>query len=368
MSENFNAALLARVTSDLPQGEPKQVFDAILDRPDAEAFIPAMPADALFRLIKEVGWEQGVDLIPYVEPEQLQVFVDIDIWRRERFLPVRMDPWMHAVVHDLEDRPFQQAMRELDGEVLALYFQDLLQVMDTDEEGRIPDHAPPGATMSPDGTHVLIYPEDETRAALARKLIARLYELDRALAWTLLEATRWELPTEMEEYALRWRHSRLEEYGFVSRLEALSIYKLLDPAGYRERLLATVSARLRGAVTREVLDTVLMVDDVKGCNECAMAARTAVRNNPGIRRVRIDISTGQIRITHLSDQVTPTVLQQSLEDQGHPNRVVSSGPHVEEEPASDADPSPPEAPAPDPADGAPVPSEVPGAEPETTGH
>ena len=44
------------------------------------------------------------------------------------------------------------------------------------------------------------------------------------LAWTLIEAVRWELPAPMQEYALRWRWSRLEEYGFVGRDEARRVY------------------------------------------------------------------------------------------------------------------------------------------------
>ena len=35
---------------------------------------------------------------------------------------------------------------------------------------------------------------------------------------------QWELPSELEEQALHWRQSRLEEHGFPDWEEALSVY------------------------------------------------------------------------------------------------------------------------------------------------
>ena len=236
MSE-FNRQLLNRMTSMLPDGtNAVEKINAIVDRPDAEAYIKAMEPDVFYQLIKDAGWDQGVDLVPYASPSQIQSFVDFDVWRRDQFIPARLDQWLEPIVNEMRDESFKRTMRDLDPEVMVMYVKAHIEVYEPDEEGRIPDDAPEKATLSPDGMHVIVYPEDEDKNALVRALLHRLYELDRVLAWTMLEGVRWELQSEMEEYALRWRTSRLEEMGFVSRVEALQVYKILDPVAVRERI------------------------------------------------------------------------------------------------------------------------------------
>lgn len=232
---NTTHPLLSRLTQMLPMGNAVEQVNAIIDRPDADLYIQTLEPDVLYQLIKQAGWDQGVDLIPFATPEQLQTFLDFDVWRRDHFIPARLDRWLAVITQDTTDAKFKKTLRELSPEVVAMYFKENLQVMDTDE-GRIPDDAPDRAVLSPDGVYVLVYPEDDARQALMRRLVDRLYELDRVLAWTLFEAVRWELRSEMEEYALHWRTSRLEEFGFVSRSEAMQVYRPLDPLKLREKL------------------------------------------------------------------------------------------------------------------------------------
>src|SRR5690606_20850084 len=99
-----------------------------------------------------------------------------------------------------------------------------------------PDHLQGNVALSPDNAYWIVYPEDEDAAALMRALVNRLYEVDYPLAWTLFEATRWELTSEMEESAFRWRTSRMEELGYVSFEEALEVYHTLNPVQFREQV------------------------------------------------------------------------------------------------------------------------------------
>ena len=234
---DFNRRLLQRFVSMLPEGtNAVEKINAIVDRPDAEAYIQAIDPDVFYQLIQEAGWDQGVDLVPFASPQQIQSFVDFDGWRRDQFIPARLDRWLDVIVNEMSDERFKRTLRDLDAEILVMYIKSNLEVYEPDEEGRIPDDAPDMATLSPDGMHVIVYPEDEDRAALVRAMLHRLYELDRVLAWTTLEGVRWELQSEMEEYALRWRTSRMEELGFVSRVESLQVYKVLDPVAARTRV------------------------------------------------------------------------------------------------------------------------------------
>lgn len=231
---------LARALSDiaqpmLPSGDAAQQIKALIERDDTDAAVKALDPQTLFNLIKAAGFDQGVDLIPYTTPDQMQAFFDFDTWRRDQLLSARMHRWVGALIEETSDAQFKLVVRELDSELLAIYFKRGLQVYLTDN-GRIPEDVPDEAVLSPDFQYALIYPEDESHATNLRNIINRLFELDRVLAWTLIEAVRWELPSEMEEYAYRWRNARLQDHGFVPKDEAMAVYRLLDPVALREQI------------------------------------------------------------------------------------------------------------------------------------
>lgn len=226
---------LSHVTPSLPPGEPAEQIKAILDMADPEGFFEALDSQVFYQLIKSAGWDQTHDLIHYATPAQIQNFVDFDCWTRDRLIPDKMDKWLLALVTEASDEKLKKVMREVDAEVISIYFKSFLHVEDLDD-GRIPDHMEGNVSKSPDGAYALVYPENEDRAALMRTLLERIYAVDRVLAWTLLEATRWELMSEMEEFAYKWRNSRLEEFGFVTREEAMEVFQYLDPSKFRDSL------------------------------------------------------------------------------------------------------------------------------------
>jgi hypothetical protein len=224
-----------RLSRALPPRAPEQIIDDLISAPDYERQIQAVDPQALYNLIREAGWDQGYDLVPYVSPQQFQIFVDLDCWREDKLVPELMYRWLGVVIDEADDAKFRRVCRELDAEVLAILFKKNLHVELT-EEGRIPDHLEGHVAPSPDNVYAIVYPEDEDMARMLRSLLDRLYDTDMVLAWTLLEAVRWELVSPLEEEARRWRMSRLEEYGFLPREEALEVYALLDPERQRQRL------------------------------------------------------------------------------------------------------------------------------------
>lgn len=226
---------LDHIERSLPPGEPADQVKAIMEMDDPVGYLQSLDAQVFYGLIKGAGWDQTHDLIHYATPRQIQNFLDFDCWTRDRLIADKMDKWLVALVTDATDHKLKKVCRELDPEVLSIYFKTHLHVEELDE-GRIPDHLEGNIATSPDGVYALVLPDDEDKAALMRTLIDRLYAADRVLAWTLLEAVRWELMSEMEEFAYKWRNSRLEEFGFVTREEAVEVYAYVDPQRYRERV------------------------------------------------------------------------------------------------------------------------------------
>lgn len=229
---------LRLVTPDaLPAGTPAEKVDAILERHDAEGYVQSLDAHVLYRLIQDAGWDVAYELVPLASPQQVQIFTDLDAWQKDRFDPNRLIPWFTALVEEASDAKFKAVARHTDPELFAMFFKDGLLVGLFDEDGNPPpEFMNIDWTTSPDGVYAVAYPRDQEKAALLRAMLFRLYDVDRVLAWTLLEAARWELMSAMEEEAYRWRTSRLEEFGFVSRDEALELYRSIDPSALRDRI------------------------------------------------------------------------------------------------------------------------------------
>ena len=56
------------------------------------------------------------------------------------------------------------------------------------------------------------------------RLLALLFESDYWFYFRMLQSVTWELPTENEEWALRWRAGRLQDLGFPTWEDAMAIY------------------------------------------------------------------------------------------------------------------------------------------------
>src|SRR5205085_1201858 len=71
--------------------------------------------------------------------------------------------------------------------------------------------------------------------AALRTLIGDLFARNPLEAARLIESTRWEVPTELEETAYQFRAARLEDLGFPQLYEAMKIFAFVDPEKYAPR-------------------------------------------------------------------------------------------------------------------------------------
>lgn len=238
MTDSKVQALARKVLeTQLPAGTPAEQVRAILERPDAEGYVQSLNPQVLYQLVQRAGLDDAGALVAMANPWQVQVCFDLDLWAKDRFQTGRVIPWFQSLLQEASDEQFRRICRETDGEVLAMVFKENLLVGLFDEDGLPPaEFNDIDWTTSPDGVYAVAYPEDEDAGATIRAVLDRLYDVDRVMAWTLLEAARWELFSNMEEEELRWRNSRLEEFGFVGRDEAIEIYRVVDPTVFREKL------------------------------------------------------------------------------------------------------------------------------------
>jgi hypothetical protein len=201
-------------------------LDVILDSPDPRALVRALPADELYLTVREIGLADAVPLVQLASPEQFKTFLDLDAWGSGVFDVARSLPWFRAAragAH-LEDELAQQwadKLAALDAEVLFLVLGTTLRLHDLEQDPD-PEIAGDRYMRTPEGKYVIEFLVDGVEYAAVRGLLDDLYAEDPFKATRLLASLPWEMRSELEESALRWRTGRLADLGHPSLEEALS--------------------------------------------------------------------------------------------------------------------------------------------------
>jgi hypothetical protein len=204
--------------------EGRRKVEALLDAPDPQALVRSLPAEDLYFTIKEVGLEDAGELVELASPQQFRAFADLDCWRRDGCVPRALLPWLRAA---LEGADFRRKLAALDLEVVELLLREVVDVWDREED---PDREPQGTPWtSPEGRYVVDFKAEGDDLQALKRTVDAYYADDPLQAVRFLEAVRWELPSELEETALRFRTGRMADLGFPELEQALALYAYVDP-------------------------------------------------------------------------------------------------------------------------------------------
>lgn len=186
----------------------------------------ALPADELWFLIRDLGLGDAAELVQLASPEQFRAFLDLDAWRGPTPDPGRALPWLRAarsgaLRSDDAMAHWKDQLGALDPELVSLLLLDALRVHDLEQD---PDPQLEGDRFlrTPEGRYLIEFRAEGVDYLAARALVDDLYAEDPFQATRLLESVRWELRSELEESALRWRNARLADLGYPDLQEALS--------------------------------------------------------------------------------------------------------------------------------------------------
>lgn len=224
----LTVAELQEVRGALARASGKRRLDLILDARDPGALVRALPADELYFTIREIGLGDAVELVQLASAEQFKVILDLDAWRQGRFEPRRALPWLRAARVGALDDPRAAArlarkMRALDPELRLLLLRDALVVHDLKvvEDPHVESER---TFRTADGAYLVEFLVEGSEYLAIRGMIDDLEAEEPFQLSRLLAALTWELPSELEETALRWRTGRLADLGYPSLEEALSWY------------------------------------------------------------------------------------------------------------------------------------------------
>jgi hypothetical protein len=201
-------------------------LDVILDARDPQALVRALPADELYFTILEAGLGDAAAIVQLASAEQFKAFLDLEAWSREGFDPRKALPWLRAARAGAQLEPkaaarWERKLAALDREVLYLVLRTTLRIHDL-EEDEDPELTSDRFMRTPEGKYVVEFLVDGAEYMAVRGVLDDLYAEDPFAATRLLSSIRWDLPSELEETALRWRTGRLADLGYPSLDEALS--------------------------------------------------------------------------------------------------------------------------------------------------
>jgi len=220
-------AALSSLRRQLAQLSSKARLDALISAPDARRLIRSIPAEDLYFTIMDVGLTDAPELVQLASPTQFRTFVDLGGWERDRIEPHALLTWLRAARGD-EPEDFLRKLHGIDAELLEYLLREFTVVHDLEEN---PDVNPEGVTMeTPEGRYLLEF-KDVEGAELAglRQLINDLVAENPFESVRLMEAARWEMPSELEEIAYRFRAGRLQDLGFPTLEDAMRLFSYVEP-------------------------------------------------------------------------------------------------------------------------------------------
>ncbi len=214
---------LRRQLASLPA---KKRLDALIESRDARALVRSLPAEDLYFTIMEVGLADSTELVQLASPEQFVTFVDLGGWKKDAVDLHQVLTWLRAARGD-EAGDFLRKLRKVDTEVFELMVREFTLIHDLEEN---PDVHVEGVTLeTPEGRYLVEFKGIEgPELAAMRSILNDLIADNPFEAVRFLEATRWEVPGELEESAYRFRTGRLQDLGFPALEEAARLFSRVD--------------------------------------------------------------------------------------------------------------------------------------------
>ena len=219
----------ARLAIAAARGQDK--LDLLLSAPDPVAFVQSLPPEELYFALIDIGRDDAAEVVSLASPDQFKTFIDLSCWPRrdEGAVSPEVLHWLRLAREgggssDAAEERYKLKLSGLDVELLSLVLRKELRVIDLEEEPD-PEVSEHGQTYrTPEGRFLVEFAKDGAGYAALRQLLDDLVSQDPFVAHRLLESLRWEMPTELEETARRWRDGRLRDLGFPDFDEALTFY------------------------------------------------------------------------------------------------------------------------------------------------
>ena len=199
--------------------------ERILVATDLTGGVAALEPLEAYYIVKELGLDQALPILLELSQEQLEACVDLDCWNRYDFAVDSLDEWLTAFAL-AGPEALARAFFSLDYVVQLLYLAQTVTVYDPDTD-QVPEEVEKKDTpraATPDGFYLLDVKNEAALKTHPFSLLDALYQYDPFASHRLLSDSRVDLPTQIEEEALRFRNGRMQDIGFVPPEEAAVLF------------------------------------------------------------------------------------------------------------------------------------------------
>lgn len=236
--------------------------ERLLASANLAAEVAALEPLEAYYIVREIGLDQALPILLELSPEQLEACVDLDCWSRSDFAVDSLDEWLTAFAL-ADPETLARTFFSLDYVVQLLFLAQTVTVYDPDTDQVLPEdegNETPRAT-TPDGFYLLDLKTDLALKTHPFNLLDALYQYDPLAAHRLLSDVRVDLPTQIEEEALRFRNGRMQDIGFVPPEEAAVLFSrpaVRQPLPRPQRPIDSALTRLPSVYAGPLRETTLL--------------------------------------------------------------------------------------------------------------
>ena len=227
-SKEFNALSMEERLEIIRRAQGMQKYNLLIEAGDFAELVPRLPAQEVYLLIKELGFEAAAELFPRLSAFQLTACLDLDGWRGDLMDGAAVFPWLASLLDRSEEETLR-LLESLDFSLVVLLFKTFVTVIAGPED--IEDEDARIEALRRDGGYALDFGDPE-QAKVVGALLGLLLRQDGQFFSRLLEAVRHETQATLEADVYQQRRGRLEDLGFSDPFEALAVYGWLDPAAF----------------------------------------------------------------------------------------------------------------------------------------
>jgi len=192
----------------------------------AEEVAALEPLEAYY-IVRELGMDQALPILRELSHEQMQACLDLDCWNRYDFSVESLDEWL-APFAAIDGETLAQTFFSLEYVLQLLFLIQTVTVYDPDADQIPPEDETRETTaraMTPDGFYLLeLKNPDLPLKVHPFALLDAMYQYDPTATHRLMSEIRVDLPTQIEEEALHFRSSRLQDLGFAAPIEATALF------------------------------------------------------------------------------------------------------------------------------------------------
>jgi hypothetical protein len=203
-------------------------FDKVLQHPEAPKIIQALPPQILYHSLMVRGVHDCLEVLPHLSTEQFVRICDYDIWHEDKLVPKRLFTWL-SYYRELSPAQMVERFRSLDEEYQIAIMSPFIRTYTPEEYEKMTDVQQDSLYRFPGDAlfYEITSPEKEIHEGIEQLMEASM-GVDMNYAMALVSYASYQLVGESELQMQQFRNARLEEDGFVTYEESLSIFVPLN--------------------------------------------------------------------------------------------------------------------------------------------